>query len=134
MVVTANGCFDGLHSGHFFFLGFCRGQGDRLIIGLNSDRYIIACKRPVPIPQEERRRALMETGIPYKVVIFDEDTPCDFIRRVMPDIHCIGEEYMGKAPEEKTCCAIRTKIVYVPRVGKWSSSAIRGRYEVSRTV
>ena len=39
-LVTCNGAFDGLHPGHLFYLGFCRGQGDELVVGINGDDYI----------------------------------------------------------------------------------------------
>jgi hypothetical protein len=44
----------------------------------------------------------------------------------MPTIHCIAEEYRETAPEIKVCEELGIHIVYVPRVGNWSSTMIRG--------
>ncbi|MGB0849762.1 MAG: adenylyltransferase/cytidyltransferase family protein, partial [Bacteroidia bacterium] len=36
-VVFTNGCFDLLHLGHIDYLGKAADQGDRLIVGVNTD-------------------------------------------------------------------------------------------------
>ena len=125
-LVTTNGCFDGLHPGHLFFLGFCRAQGSRLIVGINTDEYIIRRKRPLPIPQDQRQRDLLELGFVDSVVIFQEDDPNEFLNIIKPDIHCIGEEYKDTAAELDVCRKLGVRIVYVPRIGRWSSTSIRG--------
>ena len=127
LIVTTNGCFDGLHQGHLFFLGFCRAQGGRLIVGINTDEYIIKRKRPVPIPQDQRRQDLLDLGFVEDVEIFQDDNPNEFLRRRRPDIHCIGEEYRDTAVELEVCRKLGIRVVYVPRIGKWSSSLIRGK-------
>ena len=127
ILVTCNGCFDGIHPGHMFFLGFCRGQGTRLIVGINTDEYIIAKKRPHPLPQYQRMRDLMELGFIDEVEIFREETASEFITRRMPSIHCISEEYGQAAPEVRTCLDLGIRVVFVPRIGTWSSTVMRGK-------
>jgi D-beta-D-heptose 7-phosphate kinase / D-beta-D-heptose 1-phosphate adenosyltransferase len=123
-VVTCNGCFNGLHPGHLFFLGFARGQGTELVVGINSDRYIRAKKGYTPFSEQERREDLMMLGFIREVVVFDESDPCEFIRRVSPEVHCTGEEYKGACPESSICSALGTKLVFIPRIGKWSTRAL----------
>ena len=125
-LVTCNGCFDGVHPGHMFFLGFCRALGKQLVVGINSDEYILRHKRKNFIPEADRKMRLMDLGFIYAVHIFREETPVEFIRRWRPDVHCIGEEYRDKAVEIGPCKEMGIKIVYVPRIGSWSSSALRG--------
>ncbi len=43
-VVFTNGCFDLIHAGHLQLLNFARSQGDRVVVGLNSDRSVRALK------------------------------------------------------------------------------------------
>lgn len=124
-LVTCNGCFDGLHPGHLFFLGFCRGQGTRLVVGINSDDYIRRHKRPLPTPEKQRISDLLELGFIDVVEVFPEEDPSEFIRRNKPVIHCIGEEYRGIAVELKVCAELGVQVVYIPRIGKWSSSSWR---------
>ena len=125
MTVTTNGCFDGIHPGHLFFLGFCMAQGDRLFVGINSDDYIRRHKRREPIPAEERKAALMALGFIAGVSVFGEDDPSTFIATMKPDVHCTGAEYASDCPEAKVCTEIGARLVFVPRVGNWSSSSMR---------
>jgi len=129
-IVTCNGCFgQELHPGHYFFLGFARGLGDELVVGINSDRYIREHKGYEPIPEGERVEMLMRLGFIREVVVFRESDPIEFIRKVRPDIHCTGEEYRhGTCKEEAICRALWIKLVFVPRIGSWSTRGIlRGK-------
>ncbi|MEM4720661.1 MAG: adenylyltransferase/cytidyltransferase family protein [Candidatus Methanomethylicaceae archaeon] len=123
-VVTCNGCFDRLHAGHLLFLGYCRAQGDYLVVGLNSDEYLAGHKRTVFVPFSKRRLDLLETGVVDEVIEFKEETPVEFIKSVMPSVHCIGEEYAGRNVEEGVCKELGISVVYVPRFGRWSSANV----------
>ena len=57
-LVVTNGCFDILHLGHITYLEAARQQGDRLLVGLNSDSSIRDLKgagRPVNAEDDRRR-------------------------------------------------------------------------------
>jgi len=125
VTVTCNGCFDGIHPGHLFFLGFCRGKGNRLIVGINTDEYIKRNKRLEPLfCEDDRRAALMGLGFIDKVLLFEEDTPEEFIRGVRPDIHCTGEEYGYDCPESAVCKEIGVILSLVPRTTLWATSSL----------
>jgi D-beta-D-heptose 7-phosphate kinase/D-beta-D-heptose 1-phosphate adenosyltransferase len=90
-----NGCFDLLHPGHLKVLTEARGASDRLIVGLNSDasaRRLKGAGRPI---QDEIARAQMLAALEAVdlVVIFDEDTPIELIRRVRPQLLVKGGDY-----------------------------------------
>ena len=123
-LVTCNGCFNGLHPGHLFFLGFARGQGELLVVGINSDEYIRRKKKYEPIPENERAKALMDLGFVNRVVIFPEEDPCFFIKTVQPDVHCIGEEYGENCVEWPVCQQFKIRVALIPRIGRWSTRAI----------
>ena len=131
-IVTCNGCFDGITPGHLFFFGYALAHGDAIVVGINSDDYIRRNKRPNPFfPEEKRIRALMQLPFIHDVVVFDEDGPMDFIRKVRPAVHCTGEEYKdGRCKEEPLCRELGIELVYVPRVGDWSSTLAAGRSEL----
>jgi len=121
--VTCNGCFDGLHAGHMFFLGFAVAQGDELVIGINSDEYIRNSKKREPnFTEEERKKSLLDLGFIKKVVIFNESTPIQFIMDEKPDVHVNGSEYGERCIEASILKAINAKLVLVPRIGKWSTT------------
>jgi D-beta-D-heptose 7-phosphate kinase/D-beta-D-heptose 1-phosphate adenosyltransferase len=90
-----NGCFDLLHPGHIKLLSETRAKCDRLIVGLNSDASVRRLKgdgRPV---QQAHARAEVLAALQAVdlVVIFDQDTPLELIRRVRPKILAKGGDY-----------------------------------------
>lgn len=94
-IVFTNGCFDILHRGHIEYLSQARDRGDILIIGLNSDASIKRIKgegRPV---QDETSRTLLLASLRFVdvVVLFDEDTPYELIKIVLPDVLVKGGDY-----------------------------------------
>ncbi|MCQ2285979.1 MAG: D-glycero-beta-D-manno-heptose 1-phosphate adenylyltransferase [Bacteroidales bacterium] len=94
-VVFTNGCFDILHRGHATYLAQARELGDCLIVGLNSDASVKRLKgnsRPV---NNEKDRALLLSSllvVDY-VIVFEEDTPCNLISAVLPDVLVKGGDY-----------------------------------------
>ena len=94
-IVFTNGCFDILHKGHIEYLAKAANLGDVLIIGLNSDESVKRLKgenRPV-LDEESRAMALAAIGFVDNVVIFDEDTPYELIKKIQPDVLVKGADY-----------------------------------------
>lgn len=94
-VVFTNGCFDILHRGHVEYLAFARSLGDRLLVGLNSDRSVRVLKgegRPVN-SVDDRAIVLASLESVSGVVVFDQDTPLELIRAVLPDVLVKGSDY-----------------------------------------
>ncbi len=94
-LVFTNGVFDILHAGHVGYLMEARNAGGALIIGLNSDASVRAIKGPNRPIQQEGDRALLLASLKCTdaVVIFDEETPMELIRFVLPDILIKGADY-----------------------------------------
>jgi D-beta-D-heptose 7-phosphate kinase/D-beta-D-heptose 1-phosphate adenosyltransferase len=90
-----NGCFDILHEGHIASLSNAAAAADYLIVGLNSDRSARKLKgegRPVN-PERARAMVLASLLMVDAVVIFDEDTPLELIKSIMPDVLVKGGDY-----------------------------------------
>ena len=90
-----NGCFDLLHPGHIKLLSEARAACDRLIVGLNGDASVTRLKgvgRPL---QEVHARAEVLAALEAVdlVVVFDQDTPLELIRRVRPKVLVKGGDY-----------------------------------------
>lgn len=94
-VVFTNGCFDLMHAGHAQYLQAAKALGDVLIVGLNSDASVKRLKgssRPI-IDQDNRAFMLAAlTSVDY-VVIFEEDTPLELIKRLLPDVLVKGGDW-----------------------------------------
>lgn len=94
-VVFTNGCFDILHLGHIEYLSKAHDLGDYLVIGVNTDdsvRRLKGAGRPV---QDEKTRAMVLASLRFvdAIVLFDEDTPLELIKTVVPDILVKGSDY-----------------------------------------
>jgi D-beta-D-heptose 7-phosphate kinase/D-beta-D-heptose 1-phosphate adenosyltransferase len=78
------------------YLQEARALGDILVVGLNSDasvRRLKGAERPVQI-QQDRGEILAALACVDYVVIFDEDTPLELIRRLQPDLLVKGGDWL----------------------------------------
>ncbi|MEJ5286713.1 MAG: ADP-heptose synthase / D-glycero-beta-D-manno-heptose 7-phosphate kinase [Candidatus Kapaibacterium sp.] len=94
-IVFTNGCFDLIHIGHVRYLTEAKKLGDVLIVGLNSDdsvRRLKGSNRPIT-PQEERAEILDALKPVDIVVVFEEDTPIELIKKVRPNVLVKGGDY-----------------------------------------
>jgi len=94
-VVFTNGVFDLLHIGHLSYLSAAADLGHKLIIGLNSDASTKRLKGPSRPVNNEYSRSVMLAAIFFidAVVIFEEDTPINVIKTLLPDILIKGGDY-----------------------------------------
>jgi D-beta-D-heptose 7-phosphate kinase/D-beta-D-heptose 1-phosphate adenosyltransferase len=90
-----NGCFDLLHPGHIKLLTETRAACDRLIVGLNSDASVRRLKGEGRPMQQAHARAEVLAALQAVdlVVVFDQDTPLELIRRVRPKVLAKGSDY-----------------------------------------
>lgn len=129
-LVFTNGAFDILHPGHLHFLRFCRGLGDGLVVGVNSDASVRAYKgpdRPVN-PLDQRLDMLCGLDCVDLVTPFDEPDPRPLLRIVRPDIHVKDADYNpGQLVEAATVRRLGGRIVLIPRIGGYSTTAVLRR-------
>jgi D-beta-D-heptose 7-phosphate kinase / D-beta-D-heptose 1-phosphate adenosyltransferase len=90
-----NGCFDILHAGHIKLLAGAHAACDRLVVGLNSDASVKRLKGKDRPMQDVHARAEVLAAIEAVdlVVIFEQDTPIELIRRVRPKVLAKGGDY-----------------------------------------
>jgi rfaE bifunctional protein nucleotidyltransferase chain/domain len=95
-VVFTNGVFDLLHRGHCNLLGQARSLGASLVVGINSDtsarRLGKGPERPIN-SAEDRAAVLRSLAAVDHVITFDEDTPCELLERLRPDVYVKGGDY-----------------------------------------
>ncbi|MGB9624209.1 MAG: PfkB family carbohydrate kinase [Phycisphaerae bacterium] len=98
-IVFTNGCYDLLHPGHIRFLARCRQLGTVVVVGLNSDASVRALAKGPDRPicnQQERAEMLAALQYVDYVVIFDEPTPEQIIRKIRPDVLVKGRDWSDK--------------------------------------
>ncbi|MBF4587214.1 PfkB family carbohydrate kinase [Curtobacterium sp. VKM Ac-2887] len=116
-VVATGGCFDLLHAGHARTLSAARALGDCLVVCLNSDSSVRALKGPErPImTQDDRVELLLALDCVDAVVVFDEHTPDEALRRFRPDVWAKGGDYTAsELPEAATLAEWGGHVVTVP--------------------
>jgi D-beta-D-heptose 7-phosphate kinase/D-beta-D-heptose 1-phosphate adenosyltransferase len=94
-IVFTNGCFDLLHAGHVHLLDRARGEGDLLVVAVNSDASIRRLKGPERplVGEADRTRVLAALDAVGAVVVFEEDTPPALIQALRPDVLVKGGDY-----------------------------------------
>lgn len=94
-IVFTNGCFDLLHLGHIDYLARAKDLGNKLIIGINSDKSVSTLKgehRPI---KDELSRATILASLDFVdlVIIFDDPTPINLIQNLLPNVLVKGADY-----------------------------------------
>ena len=89
-VVVITGGFDPLHIGHIDYIKSGRALGDILVVGVNSDEWLVRKKGRSFMPFEDRIAIINELqGVDYAIPFNDRDgTAKDaiaWVRRVFPD-------------------------------------------------
>jgi rfaE bifunctional protein nucleotidyltransferase chain/domain len=126
-IVFTNGCFDILHRGHIQYLAQAAGLGDLLVIGLNTDESVRKLKGPSrPVLDEGTRSVVLASlGFVSAVVLFDEDTPYNLIKKIQPHILVKGGDY--RAEEIVGYDLVKAhggQVLTIPLVEGYSSTSI----------
>jgi len=107
-IVLATGGFDPAHSGHVAYLEAAKKLGDILIVGLNSDEWLIRKKGRAFMPFSEREAVLRSMRCVDEVIKFDDSDnsakmAIHHVRRLYPHDHIIfangGDRTKQNIPE-----------------------------------
>ena len=124
MKIWINGCFDVLHHGHFQLIAHAKSLGDKLTIGIDSDRRVKESKgndRPFHTEKQRIYNLLQIDGV-TDIVVFDSDKELsNLIKKYQPDIFVIGEEYRDKGIIGRKHAK---KIEYFPKVEGFSTTGL----------
>jgi D-beta-D-heptose 7-phosphate kinase/D-beta-D-heptose 1-phosphate adenosyltransferase len=126
-IAFTNGVFDILHEGHIEVLSKAATFGDILIVGINSDASVKKIKgdsRPV---NNENSRALLIASLIMAdaVIIFNEETPLELIKKIMPDVLIKGGDYtIENIAGAKEVMAAGGKVEVIPLKEGFSTSGI----------
>jgi D-beta-D-heptose 7-phosphate kinase/D-beta-D-heptose 1-phosphate adenosyltransferase len=120
--VFTNGCFDIIHKGHIEYLKKSKELGAKLVVGLNSDASVKKLKgKDRPINNEQDRKTVLEAlSFVDEVIIFNEETPYELIKKVKPDTITKGGDY---TPEEVVGNDL-ANVVIIPFVDGYSTTKV----------
>jgi D-glycero-beta-D-manno-heptose 1-phosphate adenylyltransferase len=126
-IAFTNGVFDILHQGHIFSLSQAAKEGDCLILGLNADASVKRLKgdnRPVN-NQDARALVLASLVMVDAVVLFEEDTPLELIKSILPDVLIKGGDYtVEQIAGSKEVIANGGRVVINPILEGFSTTGI----------
>ena len=72
-IVVVSGGFDPIHAGHIEYMKSAKGLGDKLIVALNSDKWLINKKNFYFLSFEERKLILENLTFVDSVINFEDD-------------------------------------------------------------
>ncbi|HZE84101.1 MAG TPA: D-glycero-beta-D-manno-heptose 1-phosphate adenylyltransferase [Puia sp.] len=122
-----NGCFDILHQGHIASLSEAAVEADFLIVGVNSDDSTRRLKGPQRPVTDQNSRAIMLASLLMidAVIIFEEDTPLELIKAVIPDVLVKGGDYtIDQIVGAREVIASGGRVVINPIVPGFSTTGI----------
>jgi D-sedoheptulose 7-phosphate isomerase len=126
-LVTTNGVFDVLHTGHHTSLRQARSLGDRLVVLVNSDESVRALKgpdRPIRTLHDRLDDLRRSTDVDHVVVMPDSE-PSRLLGKLKPTIHTKGADYRSKGiPEAEIVIAAGGRIEYLDLVSGYSTTTM----------
>lgn len=128
IIVATSGGFDPLHIGHVRLFQEAKKLGDRLVVIINSDDWLVRKKGFVFMPLKQRIEMVMAIKGVDDVMVWDDGTPTvsGALKKLKPDIFAKGGDRssLDKIPEAVVCKEIGCKIVMdVGKGGKVESSS-----------
>ncbi len=126
-VAFTNGVFDILHEGHIYSLSQAAKEADYLIAGLNADASVKKLKgNGRPINSSHSRALLLASLLMVDaVVLFEEDTPLELIKTIMPDVLVKGGDYtVDQIVGAKEVVAAGGRVIINPIIEGFSTTNI----------
>lgn len=139
-IVVVSGGFDPIHSGHIAYIKSSSEIGDKLIVALNSDQWLIKKKGKFFLPFEERLAVLNELQDVDDVIGFEDDelgsccNALEHIKKEYPSdeiIFCNGGDRNEKNIPEQNVKNIKFRFGLGGSLKKNSSSKILKNYYYS---
>ena len=126
-IVFTNGVFDVFHDGHLASLCEAASHGTMLVVAVNSDNSVKKLKGPTrPVFNETVRANLLAALIiTDAIIIFDEETPIEIIKTLLPDVLVKGGDYtVDQVAGAKEVIAAGGEVIIAAMVPAVSSTEI----------
>ena len=122
--VITFGTFDLFHVGHLRMLERARALGDRLVVGVSSDKLNFSKKQKNPVFSQGERLEII-AGLRCVDAVFLEETleqKADYVRAHKAAVLVMGDDWAGKFDwvGKETGC----KVVYLERTPAISTTAL----------
>ena len=120
--VLTYGTFDLLHYGHLEILRRASLLGDKLIVGVSTDKFNEVKGKTCVLPYQKRKELLESLDYVDKVIPENNwDQKATDIQDNNIDMFVMGDDWQGKFDELKVFC----EVIYFPRTKGISSTKLR---------
>ena len=120
--VLTYGTFDLLHYGHLEILRRASLLGDKLIVGVSTDKFNEIKGKTCVLPYQKRKELIESLDYVDKVIPENNwDQKVTDIQDNDIDIFVMGDDWEGKFDELKVFC----EVIYFPRTNGISSTKLR---------
>ena len=121
-----NGCFDVMHLGHIHSFAAAKRECDCLFVGINSDKSVKRIKGEQFPLQDEKTRAYVAASLEFVdyVVLFDEDTALELVKKLQPDVIAKEGLKIENWPEAQYVLSYGGKVVELERIEDYSTTAV----------
>ena len=131
IIVAVSGGFDPIHPGHVRLFAEARALGDKLVVILNNDNWLLKKKKSCFMKQNERKEVLEALKYVDEVIISkhkansEDMSVSSELLLIKPDVFANGGDRTKKnVPETAVCEKIGCKMVFnVGKGGKVQSSS-----------
>ena len=131
-IVYAYVCGDILHEGHLLALENAKALGDKLIVGVLTDKAVMEKKPRPTIPFSERIRIIRSLGYVDCAVPQDDYSPINNIKAIQPDIHMESTSHIGNKYLKDIKKVFRGRIVMTTYYPEISSTAIKDKIKKTK--
>lgn len=130
-VVAVSGGFDPIHIGHIRMFQEAKRLGEKLVVILNNDNWLLKKKGFVFMPQRERKEIIKAiSGVDEVIATSHSKNPkdmsvCAELLKIRPHVFANGgDRKLGNIPEVAICRKINCKTIFnIGHGGKVQSSS-----------
>ncbi len=126
IVVATSGGFDPVHVGHIRLFREAKALGDKLVVILNTDDFLLKKKGYVFMPFDERKEILESIKYVDEVMpcIDTDQTVSKTLEKLRPDVFAKGgDRKESNTPELPLCKELNIRVVFNVGGGKVQSSS-----------
>ena len=116
---------DILHEGHLLALENAKALGDKLIVGVLTDKAVMEKKPKPTIPFSERIRIIGSLGCVDCAIPQDDYSPINNIKAIQPDIHMESTSHIGNPYLKQLRKVFNGRIIMMPYYPEQSSTNIK---------
>ncbi len=116
------GSFDLIHPGHLYYLKKSKKHGDKLIVGVATDKSILEIKGKKPLYNEkERLLEVKNLNIADEVILGnDKGSVYDILEEIKPNIICLGYDQKPSNEELKKELKLRKINAEIIRISSFN--------------